>query len=224
MRVNGVKLEPDRSGALHWPEARLLAVADLHFEKGSGLAARGAGLIPPYDSRATLAALADTIDRLGPETVICLGDSFHDAEAEARLGAEETARLAALTGAVDWVWILGNHDPAPPAGLGGRAAETLTLGPLTFRHEPTADAQPGEVAGHLHPKAAIRRRGKRIVRRCFAADGQRVVLPAFGAYTGGLDVLDPAFAPVFPAGLHAWMLGREQVYRVADRRLVPIHG
>lgn len=207
---------------MYWPDEKLLAVADLHFEKGSGLAARGAGLLPPYDTRATLKRLDEAIERLRPETVVCLGDSFHDRGAEARLGPDEVSTIRRLTEKSDWVWILGNHDPVPPAGFGGRVMESLEIGPLTFRHDPVPGGPAGEIAGHLHPKAAIRRRGKRITRRCFATDGMRLVLPAFGAYTGGLDVLDEAFWPIFGGGFHAWMLGRDKVYPISSAKLIPI--
>ncbi len=227
MQVNGAELRADPSGALYWPARNLLVAADLHFEKGTALAARGAGLLPPYDTAATIAALQAAIARGRPATVICLGDSFHDGGAEARLDAGAVAALRALTDGVDWIWIVGNHDPAPPTRFGGRRLETLALDPLHFRHDPVASGpragpRAGEVAGHLHPKAAVRRRGKRIARRCFATDGMRLVLPAFGAYAGGLDVLDVAFWPIFGGGFHAWMLGRDRVYPVASRNLVAI--
>jgi len=222
LTVNGAELIADPSGALYWPAENLLAVADLHFEKGTGLAAAGAGLLPPYDTRTTLQRLGDAIRRLSPAQVICLGDSFHDAHAEHRLGATETALIRALTEGRDWIWITGNHDPEPPRALGGRAEATHTIGGLTFRHEPLAGPRPGEVAGHLHPKASIRRRGRRITRRCFVSNGLRLLLPAFGAYAGGLDVLDPAFQPLFGSGFHAWLLGRDEVYPVQSGRLVPI--
>ena len=222
MQVNGTTLRPDPSGALYWPARKLLVAADLHFEKGTGLAARGAGLLPPYDTAATVKALAAAVARWRPETVVCLGDSFHDGGAAARLDAGAAAAIRELTASVDWLWIVGNHDPAPPTRFGGRVAESLTLDPLSFRHAPAAAGPAGQVAGHLHPKAAIRRRGKRITRRCFATDGMRLVLPAFGAYAGGLDVLDAAFQPIFGGGFHAWMLGRERVYPVASRNLVAI--
>jgi metallophosphoesterase superfamily enzyme len=121
-----------------------------------------------------------------------------------------------------WVWIAGNHDPEPPAGLGGEVCDALRLGPLCFRHQPRAEAPAGEVAGHLHPKAAVTVKGRRLIRRCFATDGRRLVLPAFGAYAGGLDVLDPAFRPYFDGDFRAFMLGRDEVYPVASAKLVPI--
>jgi DNA ligase-associated metallophosphoesterase len=221
MLVNGVRLQADSSGALYWPERQVLAVADLHFEKGSAYAARGT-LLPPYDTAATLAALADAVERLAPRIVICLGDSFHDQGARARIAEADADAIRALARGREWLWVIGNHDPDPPADLGGTVVQTIKLGRLTFRHAPRVDAGPGEVAGHLHPKAAVKVKGRRFVRRCFAASGHRVVLPAFGAYTGGLDVLDDAFAPLFAAGFEAHMLGRDRVHRFPGDRLVRI--
>lgn len=221
MIVNGACLHADRSGALYWPDRGVLAVADLHFEKGSAFAERGA-LLPPYDTAATLAALAEAVTRLKPDVVICLGDSFHDRGARARLDERDADAIRSLADNREWLWVIGNHDPEPPADLGGEIVHTLKLGPLTFRHAPMPDAGPGEVAGHLHPKAAVKVKGRRFVRRCFAASETRVVLPAFGAYTGGLDVLDGAFAPLFAAGLEAHMLGRDKVHRFPGDRLVRI--
>jgi hypothetical protein len=219
--VNGARLEPDPGGALYWPEGATLVVADLHLEKGSAYAARGA-LLPPYDSRATLERLEDAIRRHRPERVLCLGDSFHDAGARERLGEAEVAVIRRLSGSVDWLWVIGNHDPAPPADLGGQVALEVRLGPLTLRHEPRPGAAAGEVAGHLHPKAAVVVRGRRLARRCFATDGVRLVLPAFGAYAGGLDVLDAAFRPLFPGAFDALLLGSNKLYRFPHRRLIPI--
>jgi len=221
VRVNGAALRPDVSGALYWPEEGALVVADLHLEKGSAYAARGT-LLPPYDTRATLARLAEAVRRYAPGLVIALGDSFHDGCARQRLAREEAAAIRALTAAVDWVWIVGNHDPAPPGDLGGRVAREFRRGPLTLRHEPEPGDGLGEIAGHLHPKAALTARGKRLVRRCFAGDGNRLVMPAFGAYAGGLDVLDAAFRPLFPGPFQAHLLGRDEVYPVSSRRLVAL--
>ena len=221
MLVNGARLVGDPSGALWWPDHRALILADLHLEKGSGIAARGAGLLPPYDTRATLCAIEALFRRYRPAMLISLGDSFHDRGATARLGHEDSHRLRRLTAATDWIWIEGNHDPEPPAGVGGRALGEIALGPLVFRHQATGGPA-GEVSGHLHPKAAVRVRGRRLTRRCFVTNGARLVLPAFGAYTGGLCVLDPAFKPLFRHGFHAWMLGEEQLYPVPSSRLEPI--
>ncbi|WP_416896498.1 MAG: ligase-associated DNA damage response endonuclease PdeM [Minwuia sp.] len=220
MLVNGARLVADPSGALFWPAERLLVVSDLHFEKGSAMAARGHGLLPPYDTIETLTRIERLLKRFTPARLICLGDSFHDMAAYARMSGEERQRLAAISLAQDTIWIAGNHDPEPPAEIGGTVAGEVAMGPLVFRHEPTPNRiAPGEVAGHLHPKARIRRRGRSVSARCFATDGSRVIVPAFGAYTGGLDVTDPAFRGLFRGGYHAWMMLPEKVYAVPAARL-----
>jgi len=217
--VAGVRLLPLAEGALWWAETRTLVVADLHLEKGSAFAARGQ-MLPPYDTAATLARLAGLVARLEPARAIALGDSFHDIHAGARLGEADRALLRALTGNAEWIWIAGNHDPLPPRDLGGWATSELSIGPLVFRHEPRPGPAPGEIAGHLHPSARIVGRGRSIRRRCFASDTRRLVMPAFGALAGGLNVLDDAFRPLFDGKpFHAWMLG-EAVHAVASRRLV----
>jgi DNA ligase-associated metallophosphoesterase len=218
LRLNGVDLLADLSGVLIWPERRLLAVADLHLEKGSGFAARGQ-LLPPYDTAQTLARLADAIERHDPETVICLGDSFHDGRAAQRLGLEDGERLAGLIRTRRWIWIAGNHDPAPPADLGGMVQEELILGPLLFRHVAAAAAAPGEVSGHFHPKAAFSWRGWRVGGRCFIGDERRLILPAFGAYAGGLDVRDPAIAGLFGRRARVHILGQRRLHSFAAGQL-----
>lgn len=218
MRVNGVQLLPDPSGALFWPEQALLVFADLHLEKGSSFAERGVAL-PPYDTRATLRAMATLCTRYAPRRVVCLGDNFHDMRAWERMDAVDKGALGALVGAHDWIWISGNHDPEPPVGIGGKVQEVFTHGPLTFRHAPTDGSGPGAITGHLHPCARVRVRGRRLRRRCFVTDGVRLILPAFGAYTGGLDVAEPAIADLFPNGFHAWMLGADNVFPVSRARL-----
>ncbi len=182
-------LVPLPEGGLWWPGQRLLVVSDLHLEKGSSYAARGQ-MLPPYDTGATLAVVERLVAQLMPQTIISLGDSFHDRAAELRLPEPYAERIRALTAAHDWIWVEGNHDPDPPAHLGGRAEKTVRLGPLVFRHEPEGEA--GEVAGHLHPVAKVKGRGRNVRRRCFASDGARLVMPAMGAFTGGLNVLDDA--------------------------------
>ncbi|HEX9278160.1 MAG TPA: ligase-associated DNA damage response endonuclease PdeM [Casimicrobiaceae bacterium] len=218
LTVAGVALVADCAGALYWPEEGLLAVADLHLEKGSSFARRGV-LLPPYDTAATLAVLARLVVRYTPRIVIALGDSFHDGEGPARILDGDRAALGALQRGRDWIWIAGNHDPDPVDGLGGISARTLAIGALIFRHQPEAGAAQGEIAGHLHPVARVATRGRTVSRRCFASDGTRVVMPAFGAYTGGLNVRDRAFAAVFATlTFTAHMLGDDRIYRMAAKR------
>lgn len=217
--VMGVVLEAFPEGALWWADLRLLVVADLHLEKGSSFARRGQ-LVPPYDTVETLTRIARLISRLNPQAVIALGDSFHDTEAALRLSASDRSFLTGLQNGREWFWISGNHDPERPADLGGSAADELAVGKLVFRHEPRSGAAEGEIAGHLHPSARVHGNGRSVRRRCFAGDGYRLILPAFGAYTGGLDVLNPAFDGLFvPASFRAFMLGDDRVYAVGRRAL-----
>ena len=218
--VAGERLCLQPCGGLWWEAAGVLVVSDLHLEKASSYAARGQ-MLPPYDTRATLGRIAALIEALKPTTVISLGDSFHDRRARPRMSAGDVALVREMTSRCDWVWIEGNHDPKPPEDLGGRMAHELKLGALVFRHEPTAGHSPGEIAGHLHPCVRVVGRGGRTVRaRCFATDGERLVMPAYGALTGGLNVLDVAFDPLFPDGVFAGLLGRDGVYLAAGDRLV----
>ncbi len=220
--VAGARMLADPSGALLWPEAGVLAVADLHLEKGSALAARGGALVPPYDTRATLERLAALVRTHRPRMVVCLGDSFHDGEAEQRLDRTDCARLARLVESSDWIWIAGNHDPSPPAAMGGRVMGELRLGPLCFRHEAATDGMiSGEVSGHYHPKARVRLRARRVSARCFVTDGRRVILPSFGAYTGGLDVRDDAIESLFPRGYQVVVTVRGRAYAFARHHLKP---
>jgi DNA ligase-associated metallophosphoesterase len=213
--VNGVELVIDCAGVAYWPTQQALLVADLHFEKGSSFARRGQ-LLPPYDTMATLKRLSQCIEKWQPKLVVALGDSFHDDKAAQRLSKECFQMLASLLRARDWVWISGNHDPSPPQGLGGEVMNCLSLGALNLRHEPQVAAAPGEIAGHLHPKARLVRRGRSVRRSCFAASRSRMILPSFGAYTGGLNVFDPAFDGLFDGrDFHALMRGDDQVYRIA---------
>jgi DNA ligase-associated metallophosphoesterase len=214
IRLAGLDLVPDLSGALHVPELRTVLVADLHLEKGTSLARRGAHL-PPYDTRESLRQLAGVIAALKPERLIFLGDSFHDGEARDRIDEADLATVRALSGAQETIWIAGNHDPVPPADIGGSIAHEVALGPLTLRHAPQA-LGPGEfeIAGHLHPAAALSQRGRRIRCKCFIADGRRIVMPAFGSFTGALSVSAEPFAPLFqPGNYHVWMLGGRAVHR-----------
>ncbi|QXM24138.1 ligase-associated DNA damage response endonuclease PdeM [Elioraea tepida] len=209
VHLAGERLMLDPGGVLWWPARRLLAVADLHLEKGSALAARGA-LLPPYDSRATLDRLIPLVRRYAPLRLVALGDSFHDRQGPARLPPPEAERLRALASAVPIIWVRGNHDPAPPQALPGEAAAEWREGPIAFRHEGGGDTP--EICGHHHPKATIATRGKPVSRPCFVADARRLMLPAFGAYTGGLDVRDPAIARLFPRGCRVFLQGRDRLY------------
>jgi DNA ligase-associated metallophosphoesterase len=214
--IAGVTLVADLSGALYWEEQRLLVVSDLHLEKGSSFAMRGV-LLPPYDTIATLGRLGAVIARHDPRSVIALGDSFHDRDAHDRLSAPNREVISALQLRRDWIWISGNHDPALPPDLGGVVASEVAIGPIVFRHEPTGAH--GEIAGHLHPKARVTTRGRSVERRCFASDGDRAVMPAFGAYTGGLNIRDVAFAKIFQKlGFVAHVLGDRRLHTIAASR------
>jgi DNA ligase-associated metallophosphoesterase len=217
--VFGVVLEAFPEGALWWDHERLLVVADLHLEKGSSFARRGQ-MLPPYDTGDTLHRLACLIDRLDPRSVIALGDSIHDDGGPGRLSLPDREKLGALQKGREWIWIAGNHDPAAPAGLAGTNVESVRLGPLTFRHEPQPGPAEGEIAGHLHPCARVFGRGRSVRRPCFAGDGYRLIMPAFGAYAGGLDLGEAAFAGLFSsATFRAYMLGDDGVYPVGRRAL-----
>jgi len=208
-------LVADLSGALFWEEQSLLIVSDLHLEKGSSFAARGV-LLPPYDTVATLSRLAIVIARHDPGMVIALGDSFHDRDAHQRLSDIDRGVITALQAQRDWIWISGNHDPALPTDLGGVVASEVAIGPIAFRHQPTGAA--GEIAGHLHPKARVATRGRSMERRCFACDGERAVMLAFGAYTGGLSIRDAAFAKIFQSRFMAHVLGDNRVHTITASR------
>jgi DNA ligase-associated metallophosphoesterase len=216
--VAGVVLEAFPEGVVWWAERRMLVVADLHLEKGSSYARRGQ-FLPPYDTSETLHRLARIVARLDPGAVIALGDSFHDDGGAGRLLPHDRAALHAIQRGRDFVWIAGNHDPGRPAGLEGDHLAELAAGPLTFRHEPRIGAA-GEIAGHLHPSARVAGRARAVRRKCFAGDGHRLVLPAFGAYAGGLNVLDRAFDGLFArATFRAFVAGEARVYAVGPRAL-----
>jgi hypothetical protein len=215
----GHALALDPAGALFWPARRLLIVADLHLEKGAALARRGA-LLPPYDTHATLERLEALVGRWRPATVVSLGDGFHDRRGPGELSGELFDRIAALTRAVRWVWITGNHDPSVALALGGAVLPELLLDGLALRHAPTA-GEVGEVTGHLHPKARVRTRRLHLHRPCFAGDADRIVMPAFGSFTGGLNVLDDAISSLFPVGFSAYLLGEGRVFRFPHGVLAP---
>lgn len=217
LHIGGQLLTPLPQAALWWPALRTLIVSDLHLEKGSSFAARGQ-MLPPYDTASTLQVVEQLVEAFQPQTVISLGDSFHDRSAESRMDAACRQRVRALTSACDWVWVEGNHDPDPPKDLGGRATNTLHMSGLVFRHEPSGEI--GEVAGHLHPVAKVVTRHRTLRRKCFVSDGQRLIMPSLGAFTGGLNVLDPAFDKVVePRARMISLIAGEGVYPVSNSRL-----
>lgn len=216
--VCGKSFLADNSGALYWPAENALIVADLHLEKGSSYARRGV-MLPPYDTRETLARLAATLDRYDPLTVIALGDSFHDDDGAERMSAEDRETLRMLQEDREWIWVTGNHDAGLTDRLGGVVTSEITVEGLTLRHEPRTARITHEIAGHLHPAAKVNLFGHTIRRPCFAGNGLRLVLPAFGAFTGGLNVLDSAFEPLFGAGISVWLMGQDGLYPVASRLL-----
>lgn len=187
----GEDVQPLACGALWWPAQATLFVADLHFEKASHFARKG-WLLPPHATAETITSLIAAIETTGTQRLVCLGDSFHDQGGPARLSDESRRALMTMTRSLDWWWITGNHDEAAAAVLGGRVLVEGRLGPLVLRHEADpADPTP-ELSGHYHPKLVIRHRGRHIARRCFAQAPTKLILPAYGAFTGGLDIADPA--------------------------------
>ena len=177
-------------GALHWPSEQALLVADLHLEKASWFAA-GGQLLPPYDSLATLQALEHEVDRTGVTRLYCLGDSFHDRFGCDRLPADAREVLTGLTSRLDWVWIVGNHDAGFADHCGGRIAEECEVGGIILRHEAAANDPRPEMSGHFHPKLRLSLKGRSVSRRCFVASATKLILPAYGAFTGGLDAGHP---------------------------------
>ena len=209
--LNGQSLSARPSGALFWPAARRLVVSDLHFGKSERLARRGGALLPPYDTRATLARLDAEIAATGAREVICLGDSFDDLAAAGALDEADRLWLVRMMAGRDWVWILGNHDPGPPE-VGGSLRADLHLEGIALRH--IASAQTPEISGHYHPKASLQGR----TAPCFLIDAQRVMLPAFGTYTGGLAAHDAAFAALFGPKALAVLIGRDTITIPMPRR------
>ncbi len=177
-------------GAIWWAARRALIVADLHFEKASWFAAHGQ-MLPPYDSLATLTDLAALVAATDPAELWCLGDSFHDSAGSMRLPTDSRALLVSLTAQLDWVWITGNHDAALANDHGGRTLAQATVNGLILRHEACPDEKRPELSGHFHPKLRVMHRNRAIARRCFIASQTKLILPAFGALTGGLDAGHP---------------------------------
>jgi uncharacterized protein len=216
--------------AVFWPREEALLVADLHLEKASFFATKAAQMLPPYDSRETLERLALAIRATGARRVFALGDSFHDREGAARIDGHVAGMLAALTRATSWTWIAGNHDGLSAsglgaAGIGGESVEEAEVGGLVLRHRASASAAGvaggPELSGHYHPRLAVTARGRRIARPCAvvgegdALSESRLILPAFGALTGGMDAADPAIlAAMQPArAIDALLPARGQLVR-----------
>lgn len=176
--------------ALFWPARAALIVADLHLEKASWFAARGQ-MLPPHDSMATLLMLTDLIEATGAREVWCLGDNFHDSDGAARLQPDARATLARLTGSLDWVWITGNHDEKLPDTVGGRILPEADPGGIWMRHHADLDDPRPELSGHFHPKHGGVARGRRVTRPCFVEGASKLILPSFGALTGGMAATHP---------------------------------
>ena len=208
------------SGALWLPAERMLIAADLHLEKGSAYAARGQ-MLPPYDTRETLARLTAEAASLLPRTLVLLGDSFHDRKAEGRLAEEDIRPLTTIATVTQLIWVVGNHDADGPATLPGDVVADWAAAGLRLVHEPMEGARPGEVAGHLHPCARVKARAASVRRRCFVTDGERLILPAFGAYAGGLNVMDVAFRPLFSRRPLTVALGDRRAHAVGWDSLGP---
>lgn len=218
LELAGAELRADPSGAIYLPDERLLCVADLHLEKGSSFARTGQ-LLPPYDTRATLARLGEVVARYNPRKILCLGDSFHDGDGPGRLSDDDRSCLHRLQRGRDWIWIAGNHDPDPAHGIGGVFCDRAAIGPLTFRHQPDPAPHGAEVAGHLHPVARVLTRGRIVSRKCFVSDRRRLVMPAFGVYAGGLNVRHRAIASIFgDAGFSVHLLGTKRLFSMPVTR------
>jgi DNA ligase-associated metallophosphoesterase len=212
--VHGVSAVCDPLGGLYLPETGVLVVSDLHLEKGAAFARRGM-LLPPYDTIATLNILAAVIARYDPKLVISLGDNFHDRHGSELLPADLRRMITDMARGRDWIWINGNHDPDGTTDLPGTSSDELVYGGLVFRHEPSLISAKGEIAGHLHPAATVRRREKSVRRPCFASDGHRLLMPAFGVLSGGLDLRHRALQGLFAREtLVAHLLGRDRIYSV----------
>ena len=186
----GETFQASPDGALYWPAQNALLVADLHLEKASWFARLGQ-FLPPYDSHATLTALSTAVERTGAKRLYCLGDSFHDRFGCDRLPASARALLTALTDSLDWTWIVGNHDPGFADHCGGRIEDEVELAGIVLRHEAVRGERRPEISGHFHPKLRMHLKGRPVSRRCFVSSVSKVIMPAFGSLTGGLDAHHP---------------------------------
>ncbi len=217
--LDGITLIPDHSGALYAPDFKTLIVSDLHLEHGVSLARRGIH-VPPFDTGMTLSLLEHVVAAIKPWRLVLLGDSFHDATAHESLMDQHRSRLQDITAQIETIWISGNHDPSAPVGLGGVCVSEHKLDHVVLRHEPTRGRHHCEIAGHLHPGATIVQRGVATRGKCFIADERRLIMPAFGAYTGALAVTGPAFSGLFDErSANIWMLGRSAIHQFPRRRV-----
>jgi DNA ligase-associated metallophosphoesterase len=215
----GLRFRPSLSGALFAPDLGALLVADLHLEQGAALARRGIA-VPPYDTGLTLSALEAVIAETVPKTLYFLGDSFHDATGHSLLDEATIIRIRRMAQAMQTVWISGNHDPGPKDNLPGQHVAEARIGPVTLRHEPSARLATPEIAGHLHPGAGITQRGHLVRGKCFVSDARRIILPAFGAYTGAMSVRAPAFEGLLEKErASVILLARESMYRFPFARV-----
>ena len=220
LHIGMLEALPHASGALYLPSERTLLMSDLHLEKASSYARRGV-FLPPYDTRATLAAAACALAAFNPRRIISMGDSFHDRFGADRLDEIDAAALRGLQAGRDWLWLTGNHDPDAARGLDGDTAHECALSGIILRHEPLPACATAEIAGHLHPSAKVKLRGKAVRRRCFIGDGTRLIMPAMGAYAGGLNVRDAAIQSLFCTGADVWMLGEARVFNISRSLLLP---
>ena len=220
IRLGLSEFVPDQSGAIFWPFEETLIVSDLHFEKGSSFARHGI-LLPPYDTRETLLRLEHVIEIFRPRKVIVLGDSLHDVNGIETMSNEDLTHIHRLQSGCEWIWLTGNHDPTVPVQLGGTVVKEIECQGLSFRHTPKWSQSDYEIAGHLHPVAKISRRGRQIRRRCFISNKRSLVVPAFGSYAGGMNILDDEFLPCFENQKPAiWILGEKDVFQISADRLI----
>ena len=218
--LGGLEFRPDLSGALHVPDMSAMIISDLHLEQGTSLARRGIR-VPPFDTSITIELLERVVRLFAPQRLIFLGDSFHDDEGETRVEPDLMQRLQTLSKSHECFWICGNHDPSPPRNLSGHAADHILLGPVTLRHEPARLRKDElEICGHLHPGCAVTQRGRRVSGKCFIADDHRLIMPAFGAYTGALSVFAKPYERLFNHDeTQAWMIGQERIFKFPLARL-----
>ncbi len=217
--VGGVTFVPDHTGALYAPDFKTLLIADLHLEQGASLARRGIH-VPPFDTEATIAQLESVLAKTKPWRMVLLGDSFHDRKAHTLLPGPLHQRLLQITGEVETVWLSGNHDPEAPLGFGGVCLPEHKLDGITLRHEPTPSLTGFEIAGHLHPGATLVQRGIAMRSKCFIADDRRIIMPAFGSYTGALSVRSKPYWKLFDENrTQVWMIGKSAIHRFPLQRI-----